>query len=611
MDFFNYIVDTVVNFVSSNVTQSEIKVSDAMLKDQIIEYIKNSNPKNTHLPENYDKTNTIDVENRELIALCIEIQKKVFELYGEHKPTTSSNKKKQYFVKPKFDKSKVSEKVNSSNVKREVQEFKVLYDVPSMTKPMDKNIITLNDYNTAFNDPSVKKDMIGMSKQILSNITPYLKQLLINAFNRTYTDINLIEKISIAKGSYVYKDSKKGKHDDIESFRPIMSIPNVVSHMHRILNARLMNYLVSNNYLNTNIQKGYVSSQKSPMVTQIFKVKAVLSNANKNKKTAAVLFLDVSNAFGNVCRENLWKILKLYNVDEKFINYISTYYDTLSYYVNIGGQTTENFKWGDGLVQGCPLSGTLFITALNYVLVAICKKYEQEFGYTLNGNKLLVTAFADDMCLITNNLAQMDIVFKELESLLTMIGLPLNVTKSALMIVGNCGDVPDSIKKIPQVECIKYLGEYLSKDGTSATAYTTFVRTLYGRLLNVEKKQIPLEQKKRMFTGYILPWIRRRTPLMYDISHNQRMNITKLVKEFCDKMDIKDFGDLFINSIELIKSFEDPWLNVDDLQIDHELQQDIDIANLCIKGGELIVFNYDTIKEDDALDAKLEALANC
>lgn len=614
MDFFNYIVDTVVNtiseFVSTNNVEVEKKVSDEMLKNELLEYIKSSNPKSTNLPENYDKTADIDVDNRELIALCIEIQKKVFEIYGEYKHTGSNTKTKKYFVKPKFDKSKVSEKINANGEKKNVPDFKVLYDVPAPIKQMEKDIITLVEYNQAFNDPSVKKDMIGMSKQILRNITPFLKQLLINGFNRAYTDSNLIDKLSIAKGSYVYKDAKKGKHDDIDSFRPIMSIPNIVSHMHRVLNTRLMKYLVSNNYLNTQIQKGYISSQKNPMVTQIFKVKAVLANANTTKTSAVVAFLDVSNAFGNVCRENLWKILRLYGVDEKFINYMETYYNTLSYYVSIDGKTTENFKWGDGLVQGCPLSGTLFITALNYVLEALCKKYEQEFGYSINNTKLLVTAFADDMCLITQNMTQMEIVFKELESLLSMIGLPLNLPKSAIMTVGICGETSEYLKKISTVDCIKYLGEYLSKDGTSATAYTSFVRMLYGRLINIEKKQIPLEQKKRMFTGYILPWIRRRTLLMYDITHNQRLNITKMVKEFCEKMEIKDFGDLFTNSVELIKSLDDPCLNIDDMQIDQDLEQNIDIANLCIKGGD-IVFNYDTIKEDEALDAKLEALTEC
>ena len=266
-------------------------------------------------------------------------------------------------------------------------------------------------------------------------------------------------KICFGRGSFIYKEAKKGPKNNLDSFREIVSIPTVISHFHRIMSLRVCDYLTKNNFINTSIQKGAMGGIKFGVLEQIYKVKEIIKHANENKKPLCLAFLDVSNAFGSLDRNRLFEILRKYHFDESIISYIKTYYEHFKYYAATKEWTTPLLNFPNGLVQGCPLSPILFVIALNYVLNHLNDKYAKEFGYPLGEDiSVLFTAYIDDVCILAKDMKSLEIIYNKIKFFYECIGLKLNSSKSAIMRI-NCQE--NGFDNVPLVNGYKYLGEYI------------------------------------------------------------------------------------------------------------------------------------------------------
>ncbi|MCJ7637100.1 MAG: reverse transcriptase domain-containing protein, partial [Nitrososphaeraceae archaeon] len=400
----------------------------------------------------------------------------------------------------------------------------------------------------------------------------------------------------------------------------LIAIPNVVNHLHRIMTLRLSEYMLKNKYLDTNIQKGGITGQKFAIFEQFFKVRNVIKQANKKNKSCAVLFLDISNAFGNVNLENMYKILEAYSVDQKFINYLKTFYSIFEYYADVNQVKTETFKWDDGLLQGCPLSPFLFATVLNYVLSHVDTTYKQDHGYTLddtgvNPTKILLTAFVDDICIICKDMASLEVVYGKLKELLSTLGLPINMGKCAVITVNNdptTSAASGELQTIQKVNNFKYLGEYISKDGSSTESYIQFIKNLSRRLMAVDKKTCPISDKVKVFTAYISPWMQRKTMAMYDLDLQKRLKIIAILKQYLDKWNYTDPVNVFSNVMTVISESTDSIISkvkFEDEEFDAELEDNIEVANYVLKDTNISI-SYDQIDNEFQLDVQLEEVAN-
>ncbi len=599
-------------------------------KHQIIEYIKTLNPKNINMENNmHEKIKSIELMNKKLLPMSIELYHKLLVVLSERKVIVDKNllkskirsARKYYYVKPKFS----VEDIVKANVPADKllicldETINKIHDPIVLMKNSD---ITLEEYNNSFGIDLSKKDMVGISKRILKEMSNYLKIRFINAYNDLIKDTDILDVSCIAKGSFVYKIAKAGPTNDINSFRQILAIPNTINQMHRILNIRLSNYMLCNKYIDKNIQKGGITGQKFSIFEQLFKVKNVLVDANKNNKSCTILFLDITNAFGSINLKNLYKILELYHVDKSFINYLSYFYNNLEYYYDSNGITTEPFKWSDGLIQGCSLSPLLFIIAMNYVLSYLDNKYKDEYGYCFNGElstKILLTAYVDDICIICKDNASAQIVFDEFVKMSNMLGLSVSVSKSAIMTLNDDNKSEPINQLFTPVDIYKYLGENISIDGKSTKSCTDFLKEMTKKMYIIDNKKCSNEDKIVIYESIVLPWIRRKTTLLYDMPMVNRMKIVAIIKTFVDKWgaDSDKWSNenpmgVFFNILKIVRSSEDyviQNLSHSNTNITHDLEKNIDIANYVINDNN-IEFSYDDVNDDLVLDEKLEYLCN-
>ena len=567
---------------------------DDMTKSQIVDYIKQMKIVSLKIDETFlDKTKDVQLECMKLLPQCVELYEKLQKILPETTVQTTSGPitAKKFFVRPKFSQKQVSDTVvqQDNSIKHNMN----VYQVKQPTIPFKKDPITLDEFNLAFNDTNYKKDMIGISKKILSSLSNYHKQTFVNHYNKLYRKQVDNGMVSIGRASYIYKSAKNGPKDDINSFRQIITIPTIVNHFHRIMALRLNDFFIKNNLIDTTIQKAGVSGQKNAIFQQVCKIKEVLKQANSSKSTCSVMFLDLTNAFGNINRDSLFQILSQYQVDPELISYLKTYYENFEYYVKTNDWSSDLYKWGGGLIQGCPMSPILFAVIMNYVLTHM-ESFKEEHGFLLsNGSKIMQLAFMDDICLICKDDKSLMDMYTKLKELLKMIGLEINTSKTAIMTLNsNTNFDGTSLKDIPKVANFKYLGEYISSNGTNTESYSKFLSQLGRWLYIIDKKDVDNDEKIGLFNRWVMSCIHRKLTIMYDLTKNQKINIVKMISKYMEKWGNKEPIQLFSDLNIMIGNIKDDIIEKLEITVDNELQNDIDLSQY-ITSGENIEFLYD------------------
>jgi len=586
------------------IPEKSIKINP---KHHLIRTIISQKSKRIYLPDNFQELlQNYELKSEDLLSMSIELYEILVNVAGDYQPpqrplTITKKFNRAFYVKPNFTINDVINSINMirPNIASQLDEKLITISIPD--QPMMMPDITLEEYDNAFNILTLNKDMMGISKKILKDIPIYMKLRFIKCFNQILENPTLINVSSIAKGKYEYKVSKKGPTDKIDSFRKIMAIPNVINHFHRILKNRLCGFVMKNQYINTTIQKGGIGGQTFPLFQQFFKLKNVLKEANQKNKSCVILFLDFADAFGSIKLENLYQILHSYNVDNRFINYLKHFYGSLEYFMDVNQITTDPYSWIDGLIQGCSLSPILFMIILNYFLVYIDGKYNDDCGYAFDsGIKMLLTAYVDDIGVSCRNISSAHIVFEEFNKVCNMAGLNINKSKCAMMIINDNTEIPESLKEITVVNNFKYLGENLSSDGTIIKSFNYLLSFVINRLKSLDKKTIPDSEKKTFFINIIIPWIQKKMITMYDIDTANKYKLSYIMKPYMDKWGIPNIN-LFGNINQILQDQTDPV--VKHLH-DNFLPQEIKMTNI-IFGQQHIHFKYNSMD-----DEKLETILN-
>ena len=106
---------------------------------------------------------------------------------------------------------------------------------------------------------------------------------------------------------------KNGSTNDPSNFCPIALTSVVGKLFHKILSHRLKRYLRASNYLDTSIQKGFVTGLPG-VFEHIYTLSAILQDATTYKKPLMMTFLDLKNAFGSVSHSLIFNMLQAIKV---------------------------------------------------------------------------------------------------------------------------------------------------------------------------------------------------------------------------------------------------------------------------------------------------------
>jgi hypothetical protein len=546
---------------------------DNLTKKELIKKIQDTKiEKIDYSSKAYKNTiKNIKLENEKLLTLSIELYNKLktgCENYvEEHEDILESEesnisdvrdfRKKFSNVAPEFNQEEaiVPETVFDENKP-------ILDDQEEIKTEFNFGPITLEEFNNSFRENNKsKQDMSGLSFKMIEDLSDFNKRIIIREFNKIIANPELVKENNFGKMVLAYKESKKGPVDKFDSFRTITAIPNIMSLFHRILTLRLNKFCVENNIIDTTIQKAGISGMKNSLLTQIIKVKNIIKINSRVYSIGSVLnFIDIKNAFPSLHINNVCRILKLYNINDNFLNYLKTYYSSFEYYIKAKNWTTELKFWKSGLVQGCPLSQLLFVFVLNHILKHLNKKYINKGGKFNANQRILFIAYVDDIVLITENIKDNEQIFLELQKLLSDVGLEINLTKTNYMITGNVLN-PKYLQETLNIELVKkfkYLGEFIYDDCSLDKIYNSIKYVISNKLHYLERTQAKPENMINYINCVVLPFLQKKLAVLYDLSHRNKLVLANIIKEFIEKHKLNINTDLkYVLNIEELKEQDD------------------------------------------------------
>lgn len=158
----------------------------------------------------------------------------------------------------------------------------------------------------------------------------------------------------------------------------------------------------------------------------------VISHVNKANDNVAIVSLDQRNAFDRIGHEYLFFLLKKYNFGANMIRYIKLLYREALCLFRVAGNLTSPIYLRQGIRQGCPLSGLLFILSiepfLNLTRRSITGYRLPVFAHT--DVYLKVTAYADDVNVVLADENELAKIFECYDIYARNSGAALNVAKS-------------------------------------------------------------------------------------------------------------------------------------------------------------------------------------
>ena len=238
-------------------------------------------------------------------------------------------------------------------------------------------------------------------------------------------------------------------------------------------------------------------------------------------------FVDFEKAFGSIHRDTLWKLLKFYGIPECFVNIIKNIYENYHIRVIHAGHQSHAFEVKSGVRQGCILSPTIFLIVIDYIM----HKLSNEKGIKWNLNERLTDlCFADDLCLMSCTVQDMQTNTNILNQEAKKFGLNINQKKTKIMNINpnQTNNIYLDNKIIEEVNSFTYLGCIISiEGGTNEDILNRLnkARISFSILNKFRKnKNISLSTKIRIFNTNV------KSILLYGAEtwHGNKTNMKKL-----------------------------------------------------------------------------------
>ncbi|GBO38830.1 Retrovirus-related Pol polyprotein from type-2 retrotransposable element R2DM [Araneus ventricosus] len=212
----------------------------------------------------------------------------------------------------------------------------------------------------------------------------------------------------------------KEQLDNPSNWRPIALSNTIYKIFTKVLAGRLQDWSAKYGALSP-CQKGFTPFDG--VLEHNFVLQTRLEFARMHKKDLCVAWLDVTNAFGALPHQLIYKALTSAGTGDQFVNVIKDMYTQCTTTILSNNSTTNPISINSGVKQGCPISGLLFNISIDHIL--------RRIQGTSNCHRIL--AFADDLCLLGDSADELQDLLEVVHQELANIGLELNPNKSFSM----------------------------------------------------------------------------------------------------------------------------------------------------------------------------------
>ena len=166
---------------------------------------------------------------------------------------------------------------------------------------------------------------------------------------------------------------------------------------------RIYSYLVANNYINTELQKGFWSNisgtvEHTEMMTHL------INHARSKQRSLTISLIDLRNAFGEVHHDLLKSVLNFHHITPQVVSIICNIYTDYTISIATDNFITNPIVVERGVLQGDSLSPLLFNMCFNTLMVILQEERLNCLGYVYDESSVPRNwlQFADDTAIITS-----------------------------------------------------------------------------------------------------------------------------------------------------------------------------------------------------------------
>uniref|UniRef100_A0A670KKY7 ribonuclease H n=1 Tax=Podarcis muralis TaxID=64176 RepID=A0A670KKY7_PODMU len=193
----------------------------------------------------------------------------------------------------------------------------------------------------------------------------------------------------------------------------------------------------------------------------------IMEKAREFQKDIYFCFIDYAKAFDCVNHSKLWQVLKEMGVPDHLICLLRNLYVGQEATVRTGYGTTDWFKIGKGVQEGCILSPCLFNLYAEFIMRKAGLD-ESQTGTKIARRNINNLQYADDTTLMAESEEELKNLLMRVNEESAKYGLKLNIKKMKIMATGPITSWQIEGEEMEAVTGFTFLGSMITADGGSS-----------------------------------------------------------------------------------------------------------------------------------------------
>ena len=283
-----------------------------------------------------------------------------------------------------------------------------------------------------------------------------------------------------------------------------------------LIRDRIYSFLASNNYIESEIQKGFVLGM-SGTYEHIANLSYLINHARKKQKNLTITLIDLRNAFGEVHHNLIDTIFEYHHADQQVRDIVKLLYRDFYTSIITDAFTSDFIKVSKGVLKGDCLSSLLFDLVINTFIQHIKQNHYNQLGYKFFAELIprYLFQFADEAAALSCLESENQILINASSRWCNWANMIIRVDKCHSFGIKTVDAIAKQIqpklylnnkyvKPVKTGESFLYLGRYFEFE-MSSNDHKTFLTSELNKLLEAVDK-LPLQPKNKLliYQNYIL-----------------------------------------------------------------------------------------------------------